>query len=99
MILFLGVPFNIASYSLLTIIIAKICDLEVGDFVWTGGDVHLYTNHFEQAKTQIARKNDMRMLPTLIVKESLKDINNISIEDFELLNYNPHESIRAPIAV
>jgi thymidylate synthase len=95
---FLGVPFNIASYALLTMIMAKLCGLTPGEFVWTGGDVHLYVNHFEQAKTQIERKNDIRRLPDMLLKD-FKTIEEITIDHFELLNYNPHESIKAPIAV
>lgn len=96
---FLGVPFNIASYSLLVIIIAQICDLEVGEFVWTGGDVHLYSNHEEQAQLQISRKNDIRPLPKMKINKDKKNIEDFVIDDFELIDYNPHESIKAPIAV
>lgn len=96
---FLGVPFNIASYSLLVMIIAQICDLEVGEFVWTGGDVHLYSNHEEQAKLQISRKDDIRSLPKMKINPFKKNIEDFTIEDFELIDYNPHEAIKAPIAV
>ncbi len=96
---FLGVPFNIASYSLLIMIIAQICDLEVGEFVWTGGDVHLYSNHEEQARLQISRKNDIRELPKMKINPNKKNIEDFVIEDFELIDYNPHEAIKAPIAV
>lgn len=96
---FLGVPFNIASYSLLVMIIAQICDLEVGEFVWTGGDVHLYSNHEEQAKLQISRKDDIRSLPKMKINPLKKNIEDFTIEDFELIDYNPHEAIKAPIAV
>ncbi|MBP9803152.1 MAG: thymidylate synthase [Candidatus Pacebacteria bacterium] len=96
---FLGVPFNIASYSLLIMIIAKICNLEVGEFVWTGGDVHLYSNHEEQARLQISRKDDIRALPKMKINPLKKNIEDFVIEDFELIDYNPHEAIRAPIAV
>lgn len=96
---FLGVPFNIASYSLLTMIVAQICGLEVGEFVWTGGDVHLYSNHMEQAKLQLSRRNDIRPLPKMKINPNIKKIEDFKIEDFELVDYNPHESIKAPIAV
>jgi len=96
---FLGVPFNIASYALLVMIIAQITGLTPGEFVWTGGDVHLYSNHFEQARLQISRKNDIRKLPTMKINLERKNIEDFVIEDFELVDYNPHESIKAPIAV
>jgi thymidylate synthase len=80
-------------------IIAKICGLEYGDFVWTGGDVHLYSNHFEQAKLQIARKNEIRDLPEMKLGSNVNNIDDLNIEDFELINYNPHDAIKAPIAV
>ncbi len=96
---FLGVPFNIASYSLLTMMIAQITGLKPGEFVWTGGDVHLYSNHVEQAKTQLARANDIRPMPTMKINPDVKNIEDFKIDDFELVDYNPHESIKAPIAV
>jgi thymidylate synthase len=94
---FLGVPFNIASYALLTQMIAQVCDLALGDFIWTGGDTHLYTNHLEQVELQLSR--DFRDLPTLKINPSVKDIFAFTYEDFELLNYNPHPGIKAPVAV
>ena len=94
---FLGVPFNIASYALLTMMIAQVCDLEVGDFVHTFGDAHLYSNHFEQAKLQLSR--DIRPLPTMKINPNVKDIFGFTYEDFELLNYDPHPHIKAPVAV
>ncbi len=96
---FLGVPFNIASYAILTMIIAQITGLEVGEFVWTGGDVHLYLNHLEQAELQISRKKDIRKMPTMKINKEKKKLEDFTIDDFELLDYNPHESIKAPIAV
>lgn len=96
---FLGVPFNIASYALLVMIIAQICDLEVGEFVWTGGDVHLYTNHFEQVALQLSRRGDIRPLPKMKINPNKKNIEDFTIDDFELTDYNPHEAIKAPIAV
>lgn len=96
---FLGVPFNIASYALLTMIVAQITDLEVGDFVWTGGDVHLYLNHLEQANIQLSRKNDIRPMPKMKINPNIKNIDDFTIDDFELVDYNPHEAIKAPIAV
>lgn len=96
---FLGVPFNIASYALLTMIIAQITDLKLGEFVWTGGDVHLYLNHLEQVQTQLARKDDVRLMPTMRINPEKKNLEDFTIDDFELVDYNPHESIKAPIAV
>lgn len=96
---FLGLPFNIASYSLLIMIIAQICDLTPGEFIWTGGDTHLYSNHTEQAKIQISRKNDIRHMPKMKINKDKKEIEDFEINDFELIDYNPHESIKAPIAV
>jgi len=95
--IFLGVPFNIASYSLLTHMIAQVCDLQVGDFVHTFGDVHLYSNHLEQAKEQLSR--EPRTLPQLKVNPEVKNIFTFTFGDFEMLNYDPHPSIKAPIAV
>lgn len=94
---FLGVPFNIASYSLLTMMMAKECDLELGDFVWTGGDTHLYLNHFEQAKEQLSRTP--RALPQMIIKRKAPSIFEYDFDDFELQNYDPYPVIKAPIAV
>jgi thymidylate synthase len=94
---FLGVPFNIASYALLTQMFAQQCDLLPGDFVWTGGDVHLYTNHLEQAKLQLAR--EPFALPKLLIKQKPASIFEYQFEDFEILNYQAHPSIKAPIAV
>ena len=96
---FLGVPFNIASYALLTMIIAQICELDPGEFVWTGGDVHLYSNHLDQVKIQLSRRGDIRPMPKMKINPSKKKIEDFVIEDFELVDYNPHEGIKAPIAV
>lgn len=96
---FLGVPFNIASYALLTMIIAQITGLEPGEFVWTGGDTHLYLNHLEQVKTQLARAGDIRPMPKMKINPEKKNLEDFTIDDFELTDYNPHEGIKAPIAV
>lgn len=94
--MFLGVPFNIASYSLLTHIIAQECGLKVGDFVWTGGDCHIYNNHVDAVKEQLAR--EPKDLPTLFITQG-KKWNEYSLEDFVLENYNPDPAIKAPMAV
>ena len=94
---FLGVPFNIASYALLTYMFAQQCDLLPGDFVWTGGDVHLYTNHLEQANLQLTRQP--YTLPQLHIKRRPTSIFEYQFEDFEILNYQAHPLIKAPIAV
>ncbi|HEV8513602.1 MAG TPA: thymidylate synthase [Cyclobacteriaceae bacterium] len=94
---FLGVPFNIASYALLLEMFAQQCDLIPGEFVWTGGDVHLYSNHFEQAKLQLSR--EPFPLPKLIIKRKPSSIFEYEFEDFEIVNYQSHPSIKAPIAV
>lgn len=94
---FLGVPFNIASYALLTMMIAQECDLDLGDFVWTGGDTHIYSNHLEQVDLQLSR--EPRALPTLQINPDVKSIFNFKYEDFELKDYNPWPGIKAPVAV
>lgn len=94
---FLGVPFNIASYALLTYMFAQQCDLLPGEFVWTGGDVHLYTNHLEQATLQLTREPYPQ--PTLNIRRKPSSIFEYRFEDFEIVNYNAHPSIKAPIAV
>jgi len=94
---FLGVPFNIASYALLVHMVAQQCDLEVGDFVWTGGDCHIYTNHFEQVETQLSR--EPRPLPKLIIKRKPDSIFDYKFEDFEIEGYDPHPAIKAPVAI
>lgn len=94
---FLGVPFNIASYALLTMMVAQVCDLGLGDFVWTGGDTHLYSNHMEQVELQLTR--EPRALPTMKINPAIKDIFEFTYEDFTLEGYDPHPGIKAPVAV
>ncbi len=95
--IFLGVPFNIASYALLTYMVAQQCDLEVGDFVWTGGDCHLYLNHLEQARTQLAR--EPYPLPRLNILRRPASLFDYRFEDFEIVGYQSHPHIKAPVAV
>jgi thymidylate synthase len=95
--IFLGVPFNIASYALLTHMIAQVCDLQVGEFIHTLGDAHLYTNHLEQAQLQLTR--DFRELPQLKINPAVKDIFEFKFEDFSLEGYDPHPHIKAAVAV
>ena len=95
--IFLGVPFNIASYALLTLMLAQVCDYEPGEFVWTGGDCHLYLNHLQQAEAQLARAP--RALPTMRLNPAVKDIFGFRFEDFAIDGYDPHPHIKAPVAV
>ncbi len=94
---FLGVPFNIASYALLTHMVAQQCDLDVGDFIWTGGDTHLYSNHLEQARLQLTRQP--LPLPRLHIKRRPVDILSYMFDDFELVGYESHPHIKAPVAI
>ncbi|HHY87096.1 MAG TPA: thymidylate synthase [Verrucomicrobia bacterium] len=95
--LFLGVPFNIASYALLTLMVAQVCGLKPGAFIHTFGDLHLYANHIEQARLQLTR--EPRPLPQMKLNPEIKDIHEFRFEDFELVGYDPHPAIKAPIAV
>lgn len=94
---FLGVPFNIASYSLLVLMVAQVCGLKPGEFVHTFGDAHLYSNHYEQAELQLSR--DFRPLPTMEINPEVKDIFDFKFEDFKLVGYEPHPHIKAAVAV
>jgi thymidylate synthase len=94
---FLGVPFNIASYALLTLMVAQVCDFEAGEFIHTFGDAHIYTNHFDQIKLQLSRET--RPLPTMKINPAVKDIFGFTGEDFELLGYDPHPHIKGEVAV
>ena len=95
--IFLGVPFNISSYALMTMMIAQVCDLELGDFIHTFGDAHIYSNHFEQANLQLSRET--RTLPIMKINPKIKNIFDFKFEDFELTDYNPHPHIKAPVAI
>jgi thymidylate synthase len=94
---FLGVPFNIASYALLTMMIAQVCGLQAGEFIHTLGDAHLYSNHIEQAQLQLTR--DFRPLPTMRINPEITNLFDFTYEDFELLNYDPHPHIKAAVAI
>jgi thymidylate synthase len=94
---FLGVPFNIASYALLTMMIAQVCDLEVGDFVHTFGDAHIYSNHYDQVNLQLSR--EPFAMPTMKINPNVKNIEDFKMEDFELVGYESHEGIKAQMAV
>ncbi|WP_297924836.1 thymidylate synthase [uncultured Agitococcus sp.] len=94
---FLGVPFNIASYALLTMMLAQVCDLQLGEFIWTGGDCHLYSNHLEQTELQLSR--EPLPLPTMRLNPNVKDIFAFKYDDFTLENYQSHAAIKAPVAV
>jgi thymidylate synthase len=94
---FLGVPFNIASYALFTMMLAQVCDLKLGDFVHTFGDAHIYSNHLEQVDLQLSR--DFRPLPTMKINPNVKDIFSFKYDDFELINYDPHPHIKGVVAV
>lgn len=94
---FLGVPFNIASYALLTMMIAQVCNLELGEFIWTGGDCHLYNDHIEKAQLQLTR--ELRTLPQMKINPNIKDIDSFTYEDFTLEGYNPHPTIKAKVSV
>ena len=94
---FLGVPFNIASYSLLLMMVAQATGYTPHEFIWTGGDTHIYSNHFDQVKEQLSR--DFRKLPTVKINPEIKDLFDFKMEDFELVGYEPHDAIKAPIAV
>lgn len=95
--MFLGVPFNIASYALLTMMVAQVCDLQPGDFIWTGGDCHLYSNHLEQAREQLSRTP--RPLPTMHLTPDVKELLDFKYGDFKLTDYDPHPHIKAVVAV
>jgi len=95
--IFLGVPFNIASYALLTMMVAQVCDLEPGEFIHTFGDAHIYSNHLDQVNLQLSR--DFRPLPQMLINSEVKDIFGFKYEDFELLNYDPHPHIKGEVAV
>ncbi len=94
---FLGVPFNIASYALLTMMLAQVCGYQPGEFVWTGGDVHLYNNHIDQAKEQLTR--EPRPRPKMKMNPNVKDLFEFKFEDFELVDYDPHPHIKAEVSV
>jgi thymidylate synthase len=95
--IFLGVPFNIASYALLTMMIAQVCDLQVGEFIHTFGDAHIYTNHLEQLELQLSR--DLRPLPTMKLNPAVKNIFDFTFDDFTLEGYDPHPHIKGAVAV
>jgi len=95
--IFLGVPFNIASYALLTMMVAQVCNLELGDFVHTFGDAHIYSNHYEQANLQLSR--ELKSLPTMKINPNVKNIFDFKYEEFELTDYEPHPHIKAPVAI
>ena len=95
--LFLGVPFNIASYALLTMMVAQVCDLELGEFVHAFGDVHIYNNHEDQVLEQLSRSP--KALPSMKINSSVKSLFDFTFEDFELVDYNPDPAIKAPVAV
>ncbi len=95
--IFLGVPFNIASYALLTLMLAQVCDLQPGEFIWSGGDCHLYSNHMEQVEVQLSR--EPFPLPTMKISPDVKDVFAFRFEDFELCDYQAHPHIKAPVAV